>query len=598
MKTANRIPIILAASLLTAVSFLYFLILGKGLFIFHENNILFIYTLDYLKGFAVLPGGLLDYAGNFLIQFCFNPLAGAFIFTSLPVLAFFLFKRLIMEFSDSQFRTLLAVIPSFTFMLLQSGYNFQLRTEIGILLSVALFLSANKLRPAWLSVLLFPMLFYITGSCSFIYAFLFIVNSILTMKGRQRILIPAALVTTVVISCWIFESFIFLQPSDKILAYPLLLNGTSKLTIILVVLSVYVVLLPLLSQSLTGLDLKGKTARAAEPAGIIGVAVLSVFLLINTYDPVLANVMKFEKMAYEQDWDGIIREQEKIQSTNVVEQFYYNLSLAGKGILCDRLFFGRQSFGSMALTLVRNDEQSYRAMYFYYMIGLSEEAHHLAFEQMVQHGYRPENIKMLIKTELINGNFKPAARYIEVLKRTLHYRSWALKYERMLFRPDAVAADPELGKQIRNLPGKDFYILTDDFKNVELLVQSNTSNIVAFEYKLAKLLFEKDLTEIGKLAGKFKSLGYLHFPRHIEEALVSLVNVTGQFPDMDGLTISGDTDKRFMGYFEKLKPFHNDRNLVEKGIRKEERNTFWYYLQFGHVRNTTLKNGETETTVY
>jgi hypothetical protein len=594
----TRIPVILASSLLVVVSLVYFLILGRGLFIFHENNILFIYSAEYFRSFTEIPGGLLDYAGNFLIQFCFDPYYGTVIFTVVTITAFLLFRKLIRTFADSNFNNLLAAIPAFSLLLLQSGYDFQLRTELGILFSVGLFLSARKINPSWITILLFPPLFYLTGSCSFIYAGLIIINSIISLRGKQRILYLLVQITSVILTCFLFREVLFLQPPDKILVYPLFQNGTLKMTMLYVLFSLYVVLLPVSVKALSELHLKDLVVRVAEPSGIIAVAVISVFILIDTYDPVLANVMKFERMVSGQDWEGIIREHEKIRSTNVVEQYYYNLALAEKGILCDRMFFGRQSFGSMALTLVRNDEQSYRAMYFYYMIGLSEEAHHLAFEQMVQHGYRPENIKMLIKTELINGNFKPAGRYIEVLKRTLHYRTWAVKYERMLFRPEAVSADPELGKQIRNLPGKDFYVVTDDFRNVEMLVQSNPSNRIAFEYKLARLLFDKDLTEIGKLAAMFKSLGYQHFPRHIEEALVSLVNVTGQFPDMGGLTISSDTDKRFIAYFENLKPFHNDRNLIEKGIRKEERNTFWYYLQLGHVRNTTLKNSETETTVY
>ncbi len=150
--------------------------------------------------------------------------------------------------------------------------------------------------------------------------------------------------------------------------------------------------------------------------------------------------------------------------------------LSEKGELCSRMFFGRQSHGSMSLTLKRDDDQSYRAIYFYYAVGFTGEAHHLAYEQMVQHGYRPENIKMLIKTELINGNFKIAERYINVLKKTLHYKNWAEKYEKMLFKPELVNSDPELGEKIRLLPEKDFYIVTDDFRNIEMLLQVNPDN--------------------------------------------------------------------------------------------------------------------------
>ena len=62
-------------------------------------------------------------------------------------------------------------------------------------------------------------------------------------------------------------------------------------------------------------------------------------------------------MVCKQDWDGIIRQHEKLQSANIVEQYYYNLALSEKGQLCNRMFFGRQSYGSLSLTLKRDDEQ-------------------------------------------------------------------------------------------------------------------------------------------------------------------------------------------------------------------------------------------------
>jgi hypothetical protein len=149
---------------------------------------------------------------------------------------------------------------------------------------------------------------------------------------------------------------------------------------------------------------------------MVSVFPVTVLILLWFYDQEASTVKKFDRMAYSRDWDGIIRLNEKLQSTGIVQQYYYNLALSEKGQLCSRMFFAPQSFGSMALTLSRDSEESFRAMYFYYAVGLTCEAHHLAYELMVQHGYRPENIKMLIRTELINGNFRIAERYINVLK--------------------------------------------------------------------------------------------------------------------------------------------------------------------------------------
>ncbi|MBK7713042.1 MAG: hypothetical protein IPJ37_20460 [Bacteroidales bacterium] len=374
-----------------------------------------------------------------------------------------------------------------------------------------------------------------------------------------------------------------------LLGYPLFLNDTSRLTFFLALFSSLIILLPLFTK-VSGSVLNDKKPGWNIPLiAMVTILPLTILILYKNFDPVTDGVMKFEKLVFKQDWDNIIRQHEKSQSDNIVEQYYYNLALSEKGQLCNRMFFGRQSYASLSLSLSRDDEQSYRSMYFYYTVGLTCEAHHLAYEQMVQHGYRPENIKMLIKTELINGNFRIAERYINVLKKTLHYRQWAVIYERMLFNPEMVKSDPELGRKMRLLPAEDFLIVTEDFRNLETMLKSNPGNRIAFEYKLARILLEKDLMEVGAEVKKFKGLGYEHFPRHIEEAIVSLVNVTKEFPDLGGLTISRETDQRFIKYFSDLKPFRGDRKLAEKGIKKAERNTFWYYLQFGLVKSDYSK---------
>ncbi len=67
------------------------------------------------------------------------------------------------------------------------------------------------------------------------------------------------------------------------------------------------------------------------------------------------------------------------------------------------------------------------------------EAHRWAYENMIIKGLNPEGLKMLIKTELINGNYKTASKYISVLKKAPFYRSEAKAYESLLFNDNAVA---------------------------------------------------------------------------------------------------------------------------------------------------------------
>ncbi|MBP1667402.1 MAG: hypothetical protein H6Q23_2262 [Bacteroidetes bacterium] len=157
------------------------------------------------------------------------------------------------------------------------------------------------------------------------------------------------------------------------------------------------------------------------PGTIIVLFTATIFSLSLQNNPVIERIMKTEKLFIDRQADKVITYHEKYPSTNIIELFYYNLALSEKGQLCDRMFFVPQNSGPMSLSLEGNREQASRTMHYYYTIGLINEAHHLAFELMVQNGYTPENIKMLIRTELINNNFRVAERYLNVLKRTLKY---------------------------------------------------------------------------------------------------------------------------------------------------------------------------------
>jgi hypothetical protein len=308
--------------------------------------------------------------------------------------------------------------------------------------------------------------------------------------------------------------------------------------------------------------------------------------------------MKVEKWVYEQDWESVIKQHERFPSKNIIKQYYYNLALAEQDQLCARLFFGSQNYGPMSLTLPRNDEHTYRAVYFYYSIGLIGEAHHLAYELMVQHGYTPENIKMLIKTELINGNYRIAKRYIDVLKKTLHYKSWAKKYEMMLFNPAMISSDSELGAKIGMMPDRDFFIVPDDRQCMELLLKNSPHNMRAFEYKIARLMLEKDLIAVGDEMKKMKAIGFSKIPRHIEEVLLALINLTKESPDLGGLPLSSDTEQRFLQYRKDYNSLKGNKSLLEKRLTKVEKNTFWYYLQFGIVGSDFFENEQEYSAIY
>jgi hypothetical protein len=198
---------------------------------------------------------------------------------------------------------------------------------------------------------------------------------------------------------------------------------------------------------------------------------------------------------------------------------------------------------------------------------------------MVVQGYMPENIKLLIKTDLINGHYKIAEKYINILKKTLHYRSWVKKYETMLYHPELIQSDPELGEKIKLQPKTDFPIrIKSQQANVILLLQSNPENRKAFEYKLAWFLLEKNIDGIINEIKNMKGMGYTRIPRHIEEAaLFSNANI-GPLPDLGGLKIEPEAVERYSQYESSLMFIDKNKSPGSPELKKSHRFTYWYYL--------------------
>lgn len=201
---------------------------------------------------------------------------------------------------------------------------------------------------------------------------------------------------------------------------------------------------------------------------------------------------------------------------------------------------------------------------------------------MVMRGNTPEGIKMLIKTELINGNYKAAAKYISILKNSVFYRKEADKYEKMLFNDAAVNADAELGSKRRLKPKHDFFVLSDDpAANIDLVLAADSTNQMAVQYKFASLLLQKDLRKIAKALPLLEKAGFKRIPQNIEEAAIAcqLLKVA-QLPDMKYLQFSSDATQRFTTYYKIFEQNSSNKVQAQRALSRNFADTFWYYVFF------------------
>lgn len=567
------------------ISALYFFLIGNYVFFYQENRMLFVFSCDYLKQFTSKPGGLLEYAGNFLSQGYFSNLYGSFILTVVLILNTNVFLGIYKKLSSERiFIPLFAVLTGCILILMQTNINFLIHNNLGILAAglyfyITVSFQTKVFRISTLAF--FPLFFWLTGAYAWIYVGMQIVYNI----SRKEVIYPVCLLVITGFSLLVFKEIIFLQPWHDLLYYPIPLGGYFSNPLVLWLFLLYFVLYPMLVM-LTGSIKKRKSyLRLLSAWSIVVTLLLTVVVMSKIYNRDIVNMFRLEKMFFARDWDGVIKQQEILRSRNPVAEYYYNTALSEKDILCDRLFFAPQDFGPGSISIPWNSQISmrklFRGAYFYYAAGLINEAHRWAFESMVTEGYHPENIKLLIKTDLINGHYKTAEKHIAVLSKTFHYRDFAKKYEEMVKNPELISSDPELGEKTELKPKDDFIIrIRNPEMNLTSLMQSNPGNRRAYEYYLAWLMLAKDFKGIGDEIRRLDRMNYDKIPRHIEEAAILLKAQTGPSTGSDSLAISTETQSRFSRYLSFVVYSDRTKSPAGTGIQNEFGNTFWYYLDF------------------
>jgi hypothetical protein len=289
-----------------------------------------------------------------------------------------------------------------------------------------------------------------------------------------------------------------------------------------------------------------------------------------------------ENLFYQNKFNEVIAFNSLNPPTNSLTIFLNNIALCETDKLDDMLFHSLQSPDGKTLFLKWDmaGEVLNRGGYFYYAIGMINEAHRWAFENLVMKGYTPEGLKMLIRTDLINSNYEVASRYINILKKTLFYKKEAKSFEKMLFSDDAVNADKELGSKRQIRIENDFFSITDNpYINIEMILANDSLNRKAFEYKMAFMLLQKNYNGIAHELSEFEKFGFTRLPVHIEEAALALaVSNKGRLPDTGNLQISKNTGLRWTQFLAVLQQYGNDLKSAEPALKRRFGDTFWYYV--------------------
>ena len=556
------------------ISLWFWCFLSPNTLHFLETTQFFPYTWSHLRDAVVIPGGIAGYVSEFFVQFFLFALPASIIVTIALCLLQILTWKLACLFKPQETASLYGlsfIVPfcAWAYLCVFGNMFSGIVALAGVLFAAYLFL--KKERPVWASVLSVFLVYWLCGPLAWVYLLIILLFTII----RKRKIIPAlaALVTWAILPfIWhlliqytIKELYLgteyFHEPQKWPLTYWIMAASP-----------VFVCLL----QALLPQIHKGKAAKLLYAGIIILVFVLGWFGMIKSCNPAFERIFKYDKMALNQDWDGILQKAKQIPPQSLAEATSVNLALAMKNRLLTDLFLYPQpgptalfpDYASGYVVTLTAGESVFRA-------GLINTARHYAFEEYESYpNFRvsARHMKRVAETDLISGRYTLARRFLKELSHTLFYRKWAKTY---LSDPQKVSEDKEYSRLMQYCDSTEFLYSdsSDDDKREMLrnIVARDGRCSVPMEYLFAYDLLARDLFSLRV------HLNFVDFngdvPPLVQQAVAMFDGAFFDVAPFEKALVSEEVRQQYSEFQTALIQGQSG-NEIKKRFGK----TYWYYF--------------------
>jgi hypothetical protein len=554
---------------------------------YHEQFQLFLTTPEYFLDMVSKPGGFADYLGTFLTQFFLFSWFGAAIIALLLMSIQWLIHNIGQRIRPSAAWFPLSFVPPLFYWILLCNENFLAGGIVSVLLGLIFWLNYFFIRntPARLTYVLIsiPILYWLAGG-----SVLFFAMGCMVAAWRDKGTTPGKILLSVAVP--ILLAGCFLLAKTILPQYPLarLVIGTDYFRFPVLypsgiwIMWIMCLLIPL---SFLVLPSKFRKKRNEALAGIL----LSLTLLILGGYLVAVNTQKSKEdiMAYDyfvrmQQWDKAIARADRESPSSPLSVACLNLSLCKSGLMSDNMFrYYQNGPEGLIPTFARDFTISMITGEIYYHLGFINTAQRFAFESMESlpnYWKSARAVKRLAETNLINGQYQVARKYLLILQNTFFYKAWANYVITFLEDEEAINKHPEWGT-LRKYRTKTDFLDSEKEKDMMLgiLLQQDLSHYMAYEYLLAYCLLTKDLDRFMQYFPLGMELHYQYLPVSYQEALIYIWSLSNDDPVR---TVPYPVSDRVKSELVTYQNIYLNASNPEEVLKKNHSGTYWYYLHF------------------
>ncbi len=540
--------------------------LGYRYHICHQEQFqLFEFTTEYLFSTIAVPGGFSDWAGRFLTQFYIYGWAGSIINAALITAIYLLCTGA--SYGKTAISRILLILPATAFTVFLTDE----RSLPGALVAVAVAMAAAVLakkaktrKARGLAVILCtPLLYWICGP----------VAILLPLLAAKEIRPAAAAASLILALAMPFAASFLLHQSLRALAFGV--HYSRYITIIPTALWIAVGLTALFC-NLPGISFRKHTPETVlRIFCLIAVTAVSVWAVNRNADFKKEEMMAYDYLSRNQSWEEIIGQAQKKQPDRPLSVSTLNLALSQTGKMSENMFkFYQNGTAGLFPPFSRVFTTPLSTAEIFWHLGLVNAAQHFTFEaQEAIPDFQKSGrcYRRLAETNLVNGDYAVAAKYLNALSHTLFYRNWAKTASLLLGDEEAIATHPLYGAMRKSrCQEKDSWfkdtavdsVLTD-------IVNEQPGNRTAKEYLLAWYLLDRNL---DGFVSHFKPDEFNPVPETYQQAyLLHMLENQMALEDAPDF-VTGTVTDRFKSFIKALQS-----RQTNKFISASYGDTYWYY---------------------
>lgn len=576
---------------------------------------LFLYNGHFFREAMALPAGFLSYLSAFFIQFFYYPQLGATVYVLLLVALYVLTKRV---FDIPARWSLLALLPVAVVLAYSTQLGYWIfYMKIQGFYYMALLATLASLLVAWVCLkykaLYAPVVilwavggYMLFGAYALGSAVVIAVASLVDrIKSRYAPIFIASAALMLVAVC----IFVYAVPqgmyhyniySNTMLGHmpfaglpvhqwvfgntEMFPNGIFEYWLPIVLLPLVYLLLAFLRGSL-GENKEGKNSKLLVAVNVALLVIIIAFTSFYWYNDVNFGIENKQNRAmWSEDWEAVAEyaKESKLPTRQIV--LNKNMALLRLGRLGEEAFKYPDGSADIAHPGVVHLTQT-GGMMNYFQYGKFNFCYRWCIENAVEYGWRAEYLKHAVRCMLLSGQHKLAMRYINILKETLFYRSWACEMENYINEPKLISKQEEFRMPLLMYNYKDALELDDSYVEVYLSKSlSGTStkddSRLYAEAAVVFALVRKDVKLFWETMSRYIAQGKMtRVPNHFQEAIVLFTSLNKDITT--NIPIDFKVKNRFESFIKNIQKY---KGMKEKEMAPyfvdEYGDTYWYFYFF------------------